>query len=213
MSPKPELKSRHGIEAFSLLELMAVVAVMSILMALAVPSFTSITRSFAIISAGQEVRGAIALARQEATSRSRPVEVRFCRLTSGAPIRYVQLVVHEPNGTLRILSRAIKLAQNVYIDGDTTRSSLFGNSNAAQGATGAIFTANRNSLLTLPDVGSGYAVFSFFIRPDGTSNLPWSAASFPGVTLRADQNPEGAPQNYAIIQMDPANGRTTLLRP
>lgn len=199
-------------KAFSVLEVTAVVAIISILTALTVPSFSSITKSYSIGNAGQEVRNTIALARQEATSRNRPVEIRFCRLTSADKVRYVQLVVYEPNGALRMLSRAVKLPENVYVDLDSTRSSLFNNTNAAQGAAGSAFTSNQNNSVVLAQAGVNYELFSFFIRPDGTSNLPWSAGSFPSITLRGDQS-SNAPENYATVQMDPSNCRATLLRP
>lgn len=213
-----------GNRAFSVVEILAVVAIMAILMALATPAFLSVTKSFTLTMAGQDIRNAIALARQEATSKNRPVEVRFCRPGSDqfSPVRYLQLVAHETNGTLRILSRPIKLPEGVYVDTESKfdpvhpLSPLFLHPNSAQGASSAGFSDNQNSLLTLPDVGSTYQVFSFFILSDGTSTLPWNASSYPSVTLRNDAFDPGnpsVPRNYATVQIDPVNCRTTLLRP
>lgn len=201
---------------FSLLEVLAVFAIMTILMTLATPAFLSILNSFSITTAGQEVRNAITLARQEATCRNRPVEVRFCRVNAQAPVKYVLLVGYEADGRLQLLSRPTKLPEGVCIDaGNNTfsngnrLSALFNNTNSAQNATSSAFVANASSLSALPGCGSNYEVFSFFIRPDGTSNLPWSSP-FPAVTIRSES---GSLKNYATVQIDPANGRTTLLRP
>lgn len=214
------MKNEHK-RGFSLLEVIAVVAIMGVLMALTTTSFLDVTKSFKIAMAGQDVRNAIALARQEATSRNRPVEVRFCRHKDSAPVRFVQLVGYETDGTLRILSRPTKLPEGACIDTDNTfsngnkLSSLFTSKNAAQGASSSAFISNANPLILLPEFGSSYQLFSFFILPDGTSSLPWStnqANALPSVTIRGDQN-TGIPKNYATVQIDPANSRATLIRP
>lgn len=207
---------------FSLIETIAVVAIMGVIIALATPGFLGITRSFTLTTAGQDVRNIIAIARQEATSRNRPVEVRFCRLKGDTPLQHVQIVGYETDGTVRILSHPVKLPQGLYIDTasqfskDVKLSTLFDRPNAAQGAKGNSFAGNANSLLTLPGAGSSYEVFSFFILPDGSSSLEWNVTPFPCVTIRNDPfNPgvSSVPQNYATIQIDPVNCRTTLLRP
>lgn len=208
-------------KGFSLLEVMVALVIGTILMSLATPSFIGITKAFNIATAGQELRNIVAIARQESSSRNRPVEVRLCRLTLNDPVQFVQLVGYETNGKVQILSRTLKLPDHTYIDTDQGRSSLFKNLNSAEDATGTDFTSNRLGGGTLPGAGSKYFVYSFFVRADGTSNLPWKTKEVSGwapiryysVTLRGDKNGEGDPENFAILQIDPANGRATLLRP
>lgn len=198
---------------FSLLELLVVVAVMLILLGLGVTSFSDVQRAYGITTGAENVRNALLLARLEATSRSRTLEVRFCRLDADSPVRDLQVVLHEPDGSLSLRYKMRSLPESLLLEIDTTRSTLFTYPNKALNASGSNFVAN-DAGNAFPINGSpNYEVFSFFIYPDGTSSQPWSSAVFPSVTLRSIQNLSEAPENYAVIQIDPANGRSSILRP
>ena len=67
------VKSKQGQFGFSLVELMVVVALISIIGAIAAPSFTQMTRRARLTSAGNEFVGALQTARMTAISRAQTV--------------------------------------------------------------------------------------------------------------------------------------------
>jgi prepilin-type N-terminal cleavage/methylation domain-containing protein len=66
--------SEHG---FSLIELMIVGTLVGVLAAVAVPALTGALRQYAVISASQQVAGAIRAARVQSVSRNQPLHVHF----------------------------------------------------------------------------------------------------------------------------------------
>ncbi len=98
-------------KAFSMIELLVVMAVIGILLVLTVPSMTNISRSMSLSRAGQSLADAIFLAQQQAVTRNRRTYVRLIKLPdeSGVvAIRAVQpWVVKDDTGTLIPLSRVI----------------------------------------------------------------------------------------------------------
>ncbi len=69
--------SSRRARAFSLLEILAVVAILEILMVLVAPAIVSSLGSSNLNKAGQTIGDQIALARQEALTRNREVQIRF----------------------------------------------------------------------------------------------------------------------------------------
>ena len=83
---------------FSLIELMVTLAVAAVLLALAVPSFTSVINSSRLTSTANELVSAMQLARSEALRRN--TQVRVCRSVNGTSCagagqwtRWITLVV------------------------------------------------------------------------------------------------------------------------
>ncbi len=66
--------------AFSLIELVVVIAIIAIVASFTVPAATSILRGSAMTQAQQMLTDQISLARQYALSKNRPVEVRFYQI-------------------------------------------------------------------------------------------------------------------------------------
>ncbi len=66
--------------AFSIVELLVVIAIISILMALTVPAVSSLIENTNVTRGAQLVESQIQLARQLASSRNRPVEVRLIKV-------------------------------------------------------------------------------------------------------------------------------------
>jgi type IV fimbrial biogenesis protein FimT len=71
----PQGKVVKRISGFSLLEVMTAVALISILLALAAPSFRDFTRNNRVTAANNDLVSALNLARSEATRRSTPVTI------------------------------------------------------------------------------------------------------------------------------------------
>jgi len=205
---------------FSLVELLCVVAIIALLAGLSAGAFGGFARSFAITQSADDLKNLILLARQDAITRNSPVEVRFCRKTASDPVLYVQSILRPPDGSLRALSRPLKVNEKVVVDMDTTRSTLFAQTNAVSGSTG--FAANT-STISLPDfAGTAYQVFSISFRSDGTTSLPWNLGTnslpgkqpaFPSVTLRDSRTTNNPPANFATLLLDPASGKPTVIRP
>jgi len=165
-------------------------------------------------AAGGVIHRLLLLARSEALSRNIPVEVRFCRAGSGEPVRVVDLQAYYTDGRVEPLVRPVSLPGNLVIDPDPLRSTLFGLANAAASAGSSAFVVNPLPQATIPDLGSGYEVFTLFIRPDGSTTLPQATSGCPFLTVRADQpGATGLPADFVTIQMDPVTAEPSVFRP
>jgi uncharacterized protein (TIGR02596 family) len=75
----PRTTSPCAARAFSLIELLVVIAIIAIITSFAIPAATTIIRGSQLTQASQVLSDQISLARQQALSRNRQIEVRFCR--------------------------------------------------------------------------------------------------------------------------------------
>lgn len=207
---------RWTIQAFSLIELLVTVAILSIMLALTVPPISQLMRSSGIATAGDQLLTTLSQARQIAASRNRTVEVRFYRyVESNDPpqgrFRAVQLFLIEPSAqgsTTQTASRKLTLPSNTYLSPTAALSSLIQPTPRNPRRTG--------SQLALPISPSGlnYDAASFQIFPDGTTNLPLDQISF--VTIISTHTPDDqvtAPENFATIIIQPTSGKAQLRRP
>ena len=74
-STRPRVTSR----GFSLIELLVVCSIIALVVGFTVPAATTLIRGSQLTQAAQAVSDQISLARQQALSKNRPVEVRFYR--------------------------------------------------------------------------------------------------------------------------------------
>ena len=192
--------------AFSLVELLVVIALIAILSALAVPALNSIQQSGRVSQALAQVLSSFSLAAQKASSEDRTVTVR---LLKGANGNYaaLQLVEIMPDGTARALDRAVSLPEGVAFASCPTLSSFFSLPEMASGA-------GDPPVSGLP---SGDSYRPFQVRPDG--RLVWSVSNsisqswfLTVLALRASGS-STPPANFATIQVDPVNGRLSVYRP
>jgi len=82
MRVKPPTPSRHHPRGFTLLELMITVAIMAILLAIGIPSFTGLMHSNRLTSSTNEFIAGLYTARTEAVKQSH--RVTMCKSTNGA---------------------------------------------------------------------------------------------------------------------------------
>lgn len=207
------MKSREN--AFSLLELLVVVAVILVLASLAVPAFNSIGRASSLTAGTQAMVGALEQARQLAISRNRPVEVRLYKMAeygqpgTASPVIYraLQLFVIDsgPNGTIvtNSISRMTKLSSPVIISTNTETSSLMDlQENPAPPG------------MKISEAGENYRYRSFRFRPEGGTDLNVSSNWFLTIHGQNDKiEGDGMPANFVTIQVDPQTGRTRVFRP
>ncbi len=156
----PKNKAR----AFSLVEMLTVLSAIAILAGFSLPAVNQIQSASALSSASESLVDQLKLARQQAMTRNRPVEVRIYQLPDPADgsrkvWRGMQIFVVEDNGVVPS-ERPIFFPPMVRISDSATYSSLLdaSRSDVVQGAGAA-------SGIRLPDVGSNYSYRAFRFRP------------------------------------------------
>jgi uncharacterized protein (TIGR02596 family) len=189
--------------AFSLVELLVVVAIVGIMAAIAVPAFSSISAASGITRAGQLVGDQIILARQEATTRNRDVEVRFINMTNGASSGYMalQLWLIDETGTNKLpLSKIIKLPEGTIISSEPSLSRLLTEDNTdTSGST---------------NFGAATCSYKGFrIRANGSpSSFITANNNFLTVVLARETN-QTPPANYYSLSVNPITSKVKIYRP
>lgn len=189
--------------AFTLIELLVVLVVVGLLVGLTLPAFTQIAKSNSVVLAGRLVEDQMTLARQEATTVNRDMEVRFIQtqadpdLPGGYRALQVWKVDHE-EGTAVAFSRLVTLPDGIAIDDRAALSPILGSDGVVQGS--ASFGRYGNRSYT-----------GFRIRPNGrllSSITP--ANNF--VTIAAQTDQALPPVNFYTIRINPITGRTKVYR-
>lgn len=194
---------RNYYKGFSLVELLVVTAVMGILMAMLVPSVTSLLRSSNLTLAGQAVSDQINLARQMASTRSSTMEVRLIKLPDRNPAGFhaVQVWGTASDGTLKPVGRFSRLPESIFISDNTQ--------------TFSPMLSLLTNTSTLPGGPAGNAPYvSFRIRPTGTVVPSFSGSDKADLYLTLMAEQAGANTNNIItVQLNPDTAATTIYRP
>jgi uncharacterized protein (TIGR02596 family) len=214
------MKALHGINhrqqgAFSLIELLTVIAILSILLALAIPPISQVMKSADLTNAGDQIVSTLSLARHTAISRNRAVEVRFYKYAETADpadgrFHAMQLFFLEPSSggtTATSIGRKISFPSTVYISSTAILSSLMDPTVTTQ-ASGA--SLNQS----IPTQGKNYQAASFRFYPDGSTNLPSNRPLFLTVVpSNTEDTATSLPANYATIVIQKATGKAQIHRP
>ena len=204
--------------AFSLIELIVVIAIIAIIATFTVPAATTILRGSAITQASQSLTDQISLARQLALSRNRAVEVRFYQyadpeapgemITDQTTWKYraIQLFEIVESGVAIPLDKPQRLPVSVVIEPNIVFSTL-------------IPATPTKPTATDPDLPRGilkpnYRYASFRFLQDGSTDLAASSTWF--VTIRnLTDSVVGTkpPANFFTIQIDPVSGAIKGFRP
>ena len=224
---------------FTLVELLAVCALIAIVIAFAVPATTQIMKGSSMSQASQLVNDTLLLARQYAISRSHPIEVRFYRYgdpdtpgekyddptTGKCPA--IQLFDVQENAAILPTTEMIKLPQGVIIHPSNystlMREELRPHIDASKDPTAPEIPSEFND----KKVGRFYWINSFRFLPDGSTDLPPTASlgstEDPSestadrwyVTLVAlvDENKPISQTNFYTIQLDALSGSLKSFRP
>ena len=204
-------------KAFSLIELLIVMAIIVLLAAMTIPSMTGILGGSKVSMGVETVMGALSSARQLASTKNRQIEFRLITMadptspfTTNSAIRAIQILEIRDTGTNPIGKPRV-LPAGVIIGSSTNMSSLAALTN----------TANSPSDPTISGV-STYTYQSFHFRPDGSLDLN-NKAALSGVTnyfltiydekFQPQISGSIPPMNFATIQLEPATGVATVYRP
>lgn len=191
--------------AFSLIEMLAVIAIIGILVALAVPAVSTLLESSKLNAAVNQVVDQIALARQTALAQSRRVEVRFYKLTtSGEPVaafRGIRSCVISDTGGPNPISPVRELPPPIIISENSGQNSVFRHAPVSYEGTEDLPKA----------AGTPYFKFSFL--PNGRTDF--AAGDNPFLTIFSSRAATGSslPPNYAVLQIDAMTGNVRIFRP
>lgn len=187
--------SSQASTAFSLLELLVVIAVLGLLAVLVVPSLQGILGGRNLENAANIVSSQLQVARQTALTRNalvqwQVIKVPDSRNNDPAAFRLVRCLIMEPGSRQwKPLGRAEWLPISYWVDEDSARSPLLAQSTTAAGIT----PANSPAAWVIFD-GAGRVTLS--------SSGNW-------LTLVGRSNPA----DIIAVQIDPVNGRVRNFRP
>jgi uncharacterized protein (TIGR02596 family) len=192
--------------AFTLIELLTVIAIIAILAALIVPATNQILGGNKITVAGQMMQDQLNAARSEALSSNRDIEVRFYQIPDSPrddAYKAIQLLIVDPSGiNLKPLSKVSLLPDSIKINDDASFSTL-------------ISSAPLTGSDKVASVGSGtYPYKAFRFRGNGSTSLNPNLTWFLTMHAFNDQSTGTAPaKNYYTVHLDPVSGRTKTFRP
>jgi len=184
---------KSSLRAFSLLELLIVIAIIAILTSLAIPAFNSIGKSQSLGAAIRNLEEAMQNARKKAVTSNRIVEFRIRKTVDGTSYNAYDTVAFNEFGTQpKPVSRVSTLP------------------------TGFVFGKNKSSILqelperTSTDVPVVYHSFRFM--PDGSTDLSetkkWNLTILHESALTKPDSP-----NVASASISPTTGDVTTYRP
>jgi len=189
---------RHSRRAFSLIELLTVVAILSLLLVMVVPSLNSLSDSNNLTMGGQVLADQINAARQTASARNRAVELRLIKQGSNPGYSAVQLWMAREGTNYTALSRVLPFAKNVVVAESTSLSEI-------------LKTARPGSM-SIGGTNSPYMAIQ--VQPSGlvVPVIPMSASYLTLVPQRVATT-NAQPANYVTVQVNPITGSPLIYRP
>lgn len=207
--------------AFSLIELLVVVAIITIILTLITPAVVPLLRASNINQSASMLVDELNLARQTALTQNHDVEVRFYQVASKTDAGDLQFRAFRsflPNAqnsaAAQPLSAVRYLPEPVILSPDAQYSTLLD-----YGGIGGQRAGLMKGQETLPGNNSSSTYISFLFRSTGGTNLtpvdPPDGKWF--LTLYLENAPRnaatGLPDNYFTALVEPITGRVRTFRP
>ena len=235
MNQSPLSSSRR---AFSLMELIVVIAIIAVIATYVAPSASEILKGSTVTQASTTLTDQIRLAREFATTKNCKVEVRFYQYADpevpgeikGNPLsgqyRAIQVFqvlnvskassVNAGNvaGEVTVpIDKIQMLPQGVIMNSSAIFSTLLNNYNSP-----VISGASEPTGLQLPrGVGQNYNYVTFRFLQDGSTNLASAGTNPWFITIHSMTDKgflhNGTPFNFFCLQIDPVVGTTKSFRP
>nr|WP_294401278.1 Verru_Chthon cassette protein D [Prosthecobacter sp.] len=209
-SCSPRRDSHHAPAGFSLVEMVIVVAIVTMLIALATPYTLAALQSANLTSAGDTLMQKLAMAQQRSLTENRPVGLDFYYYTEDdiKGCHAIQMISYNP-----ATNQATQLEPPVYFNKQSVV--------LVEGALSPMFSTNQTATSTGPATWNpfqtlGATFYRVIFYPNGTTSLrtPLRTAY---LTLISTKNfkPDisTAPPNYYTVQLDPVTGRGHSYRP
>jgi len=193
--------------AFSLLELLVVMAIIVIILALVVPAMRGISGGINMTSVAEEVSGSVSRARQRASTFNRQSRMRFYEDFTGALSKSYQIwekpdIASDPTlaASWKPVEAERAMPAGVTIKKDATHS--------------ALLDIYKNLSETKPRGAVKYSEVLF--TPSGSLVASSSSAH---ITIVPEVGPATGgvvaelPPNFAVVVIEPVNSRPTIYRP
>jgi uncharacterized protein (TIGR02596 family) len=189
-SPRPRQP-----EAFSLVEMLVVIALMAIVATFAMSGLAGVQRGMALTDAGSRLADYLAIGRQTAMSLNQPVEVWFC---PGEPQDSLLLYRIE-NGVAKPVEKELKVNEQITLSANEQWSSV-------------LTTAVSGPKAPRPKLPAADC-HSFRFMPDGSTDL--GGAAWATITLipRTAADAASLPANFFTVQIDQQTGTIRTFRP
>ncbi len=202
VSPHFSCADERPARGFSLVEVLVVLAVISVVAVIALPALSSSMTSSKLTAAGQMISDTIALARQEAVTKDRNVQVRFYNFSGNAwpGWRAMQILRVEPtsSGTSLVAVTKMRLLPDAIVL-SSTLSPLLSADPAVVGST------------TLPVYGNA-SYGGFYFTPSGEVESALTTQNN-YVTVQSVTATGSPPPNYSTLQVNLTTGKVTTYRP
>lgn len=209
------LRPRRG-RAFTLIELLAVIAVIGLITATTVPMLFSTMKANRLSAAGEELVNRISLAQQMAVSRNHEIELRFYHYSDpedgASKDHYRAMLIAQPapdpnapgNVETIVLSDMSYMRNGIVIANDKDLSQIL-----TEGSREDTADADRR----IRNATASYKTIRFF--PDGSCDvtLVTNKAYLTVVEERDFEREGGIPKNFFAVQVDHYTSRATTYRP
>ena len=197
--------------AFSLIELLVVMAIVVILMAAAVPALNSVLEGGRLTQATTLIVNQFTLAKQNATAENKNITLRVIRKDTSSPYDRIQLVRLDSAGNATPMLRVATLPTQTAIASDPSLSTIMGIAESAAAPT---------KDPSIPGLETSYRYVQFTFRPRGSLERPPGSPElniannwFATVVFARHASDSSPPANFATIQIDPVNGGVQVYRP